>query len=257
MGMMDVKKWFPFVDDLDYEHCNKLFCFHHAGGSAASFRNWKTWEQNLAVFPIELPGKSTRIKEQYITDYLHVMPQIAEAINRVTNQTRIYFYGHSMGAILAFKTACLLEEKYKKKVNLLIVAGRHAPQDHFPDDYQTYMDDSELVKELIRVGGTPKELLENKEVLQHILPMVKNDYRLNESFDYRNELFHGPIVAHCGTNDPDAPASSTKNWGNVTTNSFNLKEFSGSHFFPYENKQDYYKSLEQNCIQSSSKICIK
>ena len=58
-------------------------------------------------------------------------------------------------------------------MNLLIVAGRHAPQDHFPDDYQTYMDDSELIKELMRVGGTPKELLENEEVLQYILPIVK------------------------------------------------------------------------------------
>ncbi|MEK5487810.1 thioesterase II family protein [Lysinibacillus sp. FSL M8-0355] len=251
MDMMNVKKWFPFVKALDYGHPCKLFCFHHAGGSAAIFKNWKTWERNLAVFPIELPGKSTRIKEQYMTNYHDVIQQIAEAIHQVTSQTRIYFYGHSMGAILAFKTACLLEEKYKKKVNLLIVAGRHAPQDDFPDDYQTTMDDSELIQELKRVGGTPNELLENEEVLQYILPIVKNDYRLNESFDYQDELFHGPILAHCGTNDPDAPACNVKNWQVVTTNTFHLKEFSGSHFFPYENKQDYYKELEQSCQENT------
>jgi len=47
----------------------RLFCFHHAGGGASSYRNWQTHFEslNIEVVPIQLPGRENRIAEPCVT----------------------------------------------------------------------------------------------------------------------------------------------------------------------------------------------
>ncbi|WP_304942781.1 thioesterase II family protein [Vallitalea guaymasensis] len=242
------KKWFPFKDmeSLKDKKKHKVFCFHHAGGSASTYRPWMMYDTDIDILSIELPGKATRMTEDYISNYEDLIPEVAKAINEVSCGQDYTLYGHSMGAMIAFKTAYILQNKYNNKPSSLIVAGRHAPVDDIKDRYQTYMEDDELVKELKRNNGTPSEILENEEILKVIIPAIKNDYKLNESLAYKDEVVDIPIIAHAGKEDFDANKKLMERWGLVTTDMFVIKEFQGSHFFLHDLGKEYYDDILKN-----------
>lgn len=244
------KKWFPFknVNALRDKEKHKVFCFHHAGGSASTFRDWMIYDTKIDIFSIELPGKATRMTEDYISNYQELVPKIAEAINEVTCEQEYSLYGHSMGAMIAFKTAYMLQNNYNNKPRSLIVAGRHAPMDNIKDRYQTYMEDDKLIKELKRNNGTPSEILENEEILKVIIPSIKRDYKLNESLDYQEEVIDIPIIAHVGKEDIDANKKLMDRWELVTTDKFYIKEFNGNHFFLHDLGLDYYDEVVNNIM---------
>lgn len=239
------KKWFPFKDinSMRDEKKHKVFCFHHAGGSASTYRSWMTYDTDIDIFPIELPGKATRMTEDYIANYEELVPEIAKAINEVSCGQKYSLYGHSMGAMIAFKTAYMLQNEYSNKPSSLVVAGRHAPVDNIKDRYQTCMEDEVLIKELKRNNGTPTEILENKEILRVIIPAIKKDYKLNESLDYKGEIVDIPIIAHAGKEDLDASMELMERWELVTNSGFLIKEFQGNHFFLHDLGIDYYAEV--------------
>ncbi len=129
-------------------------------------------------------------------------------------------------------------------IQKLIVAGRHAPMNADPVVYKSSMGIDALKKELLRVGATPKALLENSDFAKFILPMIFNDYKLHESYSYHGEVLDIPIVALSGKDDTDANLDHMKNWNRVTSSDFKQFEFKGGHFFPYEeNEKSVLKTI--------------
>lgn len=252
MNNTDKNIWFPFshLNSEKKEISHKLFCFHHAGGTASAYKPWAEYHKGVTTYPVELPGKATRMRETFITHYERLVPDIAKAIDAEVGETTFSLFGHSLGAIMAFKTAFILETLYKRKPATLIVAGRHAPQDDFKDPYQTYMGDDKLVEELKRVNGTPKDILANEEILKVLLPSIKNDYKLNESFDYKDEMLNTPIVAHVSNHDPDANPDQMERWKLVTKGDFKIKQFEGDHFFVHSLGENYYTEVAETAIEA-------
>lgn len=233
---------FPF-DDLEENKNIKVFCFSHAGGSALIFRKWLKRDSEIEVIPVELPGKGTRIGEEAITDFEKLTEQLSQSIAKKINNERFYLFGHSMGAIIAFDIASKLEKIHEIKPEKLIVVGRQAP--HFPneDKFKSYMGDEALIDEMKRVNGTPKEFFENEAFLKFMIPIIRNDYKLNESYEYKGEKINIPIIAHSAKYDYEADEGIMSHWSEVTNNTFKLKSFNGDHFFIYDEKMNYYKEL--------------
>ena len=236
-------KWFPYGTKMDQAGIGKLFCFHHAGGNASAFRSWALSKLPVAFIPVELPGHGRRIAESYAEDMDVLAEDIAEAIYRQWEGEPIGLFGHSMGSVVAFKTTWILEQKYHLFPELLVAAGRHAPPLPDPVTFRSDMDDDALVEELIRMGGTPKEILENREFLNFLLPTIRGDYRLHENFRYHDEMIKTPIVAHTGLEDHDAPESLVQPWAKMTTGDFFYQEFPGDHFFLYDAENHYPSEL--------------
>lgn len=247
--MTDCTKWFPFSKKISLNDDTILvFCFHHAGSSASVYMPWtKKNDEHIAFIPIELPGKGCRMAEDYIFNMDTISSMIAKAISEFADGRRYILYGHSMGSAVAFKTAYELEQNYSNKPLALMVSGRHSACIHFSDRYSTDMDDSALIDELKLMGGTPKEILENEEVLKIIIPFIKNDYKLNETFIYNNEVLSIPIIAYAGSKDHDASFKMMDAWKDVTTGKFSKYEYSGEHFFIFD-LGDYYIDVIKNDI---------
>ncbi|MBR1554780.1 MAG: thioesterase [Oscillospiraceae bacterium] len=238
--------WFPFsnADDADPDAV-MVFCFHHAGGSAAVYKKWTALnDRNIVFIPVELPAKGCRIEEEPVCDMKLLTDLLADAVENFADGRRFVFYGHSMGAAVAFKTAHTMQVSCTVKPELLIVSGRHSPCISIIDRYTTDMDDSMLVKELEVMGGTPKEILENKEIMQFLIPKIKNDYKLNESFVYQGEVLDIPIEAYAGSNDFDASFDMLDDWESVTTCGVIKREFQGEHFFPFDLHPWYESELK-------------
>lgn len=245
--------WFPFEKERkDGE--TLLFCFHHAGGSAAVFRDWMKWSRDICVLPVELPGKATRMGEPYARNMEEVAREVSGEIAKMAAGKSIALYGHSMGAALAFSTACHLEEQ-GIPVQKLLVSGRHSPRDTVVDGYRTGMPDEALIAELRRVGGTPEEFLQSEEILRFILPPLKADYQVNDSYVYHNQKVNCDISAYAGTRDEDAPLELMTGWLEVTRGAFQLQEISGTHFFPIEQGQDFWQKIETELHTEPAKLC--
>lgn len=226
------QRWFPFSTYAlnDCEH-KKIFCFHHAGGSASVYRKWTLEKRNVNFVCVELPGKGTRRREPFVSNFMDLLPSLSECIIKVCAGKPFSLFGHSMGAAMAFYTANYLQKRYGVVPEKIVAAGRQAPQDEDPSEFKSYMDDDRLIQELEKYKATPKEILENQELLHFVLPEVRKDYKLNESLVYHGEQVSAPIYINCGTEDIGATQEIMENWQAVTTQKIKEKIFTGDHFF--------------------------
>lgn len=236
------RRCFPF--GLNTEK-SQVFCFHHAGGSALTYRSWALKDfGKLEFVPVETPGFGILSDCEAPNSLDDAAEYFAREINNTSGKREFSLFGHSLGAVMAFKTAYILEHKFDNRPKMLIVAGRHAPQTEIEEFFNSSMDDTMLKLELKRLNGTPNEVLEDSEFCQYILPKIRASYRLAESFEYRGEKVNVPILAHCGTEDKDADFAKMLEWHNVTSNDvFMLKEYIGGHFFLHDLADRYVNEL--------------
>lgn len=242
---MERNKWFPFEtykNKVDLKMKN-VFCFSHAGGSAATYRKWTLKKQGINIITVELPGVGSRRKEEFIYDYKDFIDELAIEIQEKSKNCEFYFFGHSMGAALAFYLAKHMQDKNLKIPKKIVVAGRQPPNEENEIEFKTYMDDQALIDELKRYEATPKELLENEEFLNIVIQDLRKAYTLNESYIYNGEKINIDIVAHSGISDFEANNDIMSRWANVTNKDFKIKEFDGNHFFIFNLGDEYEDNL--------------
>lgn len=245
---MNYEKIFPFGLEHREKKC-RLYCFHHAGGSVCTFKKWLDFSEIVEVVPLELPDRSCDVSDLHFND---VINDSVNAIRNVCDNRPFFIYGHSLGSLFAFQTAWRLKNNYNLHVQKLFVAGRHAPQEESSSSYR-YSDGMEaLCDELMKDGGIEQSLLKDKTFQKIFLPMIYNDYRLNEEYVYNYELLNIPIIAMNGSLDSDATLQIMSKWKNVTRSEFRQYEFYGNHFFPY--REDEHKVLE--VMESEIKLSL-
>ena len=241
--MTDINKWFPFGTVTQKTGKHKVFCFYFAGGSSSVFRNWVGTSELIDFIPVELPGRGIRISEPRIEEVKHLVNELIPLIYKLTQDTTFSLYGHSLGAMLAFQTTWELQERKLKTPESLIVAGRHAPHKPDPSVLKSDMNDEEMIEELRNLNGTPKEILDNKDIIRFMIPMIKSDLKLHESFKYTRQKLNIPIAAHCGDEDHEANKMIMNYWKDMTTEAFTIKEFKGDHFFIQSLGKQYINEL--------------
>ncbi len=240
-----MNKLFPLNDNNSLNSKNhKLFCFHYAGGTALTFKAWLPFK-DIEISPVELPGKGARRSENYIRNCEELVSQIAEGINAVTQNCEFSLFGHSMGALLAFKLAHLLEIEYNKRAEKLFVACVHSPMDI--DKYKVEtgieIDKETVVQELKRLNRISKEIQNNDKIMSILSSSIQDDCYLLESFDYKEEIINISIVAHAATDDTVTNREQMERWRHVTTQNFRIKEFEGDHYFLYDLGEKYCDEL--------------
>ena len=223
---------------------NKLFCFHHAGGSCIIFNKWKNLSPIVDVIPVEIPGHGIRMGEKCIVDFDQLVNILTKEVDRQCGDNNIYLYGHSLGAALAFEVAANLKKKYGRRVIKLFVAGRHPPYMNDPSEYRTSDGIEALKKDLLKLGMVTEDNIEDEVFKETFLPMIYADYRLHENYKYKGGIIDIPVVAFNGSDDGSAPKDVVAGWSRVTSSTFRQYQFYGGHFFPYnEREKDFLKTL--------------
>lgn len=173
------KKWFPFTTyDLDeLNNRDIVFCFHHAGGSASVYRKWTLKKEKINFVCVELPGKGTRRKERFIENFEELVGPLVESIINVADDRNILFFGHSMGAAMAFYAAAYMAQNYGREPRKIVVAGRQAPNEVNLTEFKSYMDDDALIKELIRYDSYAMSFRNhgNSERIENVDQIVVKD----------------------------------------------------------------------------------
>jgi len=216
----------------------KLYLLPYAGGSAAIYRNWPGhFDDAVELIGIQLPGRGSRMMESAETDYRVLVRDIADAVLSDGAQSGFAFYGHSMGALLAYYVALELARRGASQPDCLFLSACKPP--HLPRErrYVAAMSDADFLEELRRMEGTPAMLLENVELMQLILPTIKADFMLLDHW-YRDlgpapavAPLSTPIVAMAGRRDPHCRPDEIDGWREHTGGAFDTLQYSGGHFF--------------------------
>ncbi len=160
------------------------------------------------------------------------------------------FFGHSMGALIAFELARKLRGEYGVEPAHLFVSGRRAPQ--LPDsDSVTYnLEEAEFIEELRRLNGTPREMLENPELMQLMGPVLRADFQVCQTYVYTDSLpLHCPITVFGGLKDNDVTREYLQPWRDQTNYSFTLRLLPGDHFFLHSSEAILLRMIAQELHQ--------
>lgn len=211
----------------------RLFVFPYAGAGTAVFRTWVPGlSNNIEFCPIRLPGRETRIREPLFTRLTPLVETLANALSGFLDKP-FAFYGHSMGALVAFETARHLRCIGQPMPQHLLVSARRAPQIPDPDSPMHLLSDSAFIKEMQRrYDGIPAAILQTPELLDLFLPVLKADFSVIETYQYTVEApLDCPIAVFGGTQDHVLRAGDLEGWQAQTNQAFTLQKFVGGHFF--------------------------
>jgi medium-chain acyl-[acyl-carrier-protein] hydrolase len=210
----------------------RLFCFPYAGGGASTFRTWAdALPTTLEVRPIQLPGREARIREPSFTRLFPLVEAIAEALVPYLDRPFVFF-GHSLGALVSFETARQLRRHVGVGPAHLVVSACGAPQTRDARPPMHDLPTPQLLEELRRFNGTPREVLEHAELMQLLLPTLRADFAVHETYTYLPERpVECPISAFGGAEDPNVDPDRLERWRDQTSASFRMRLFPGGHFF--------------------------
>src|SRR5882724_6229499 len=182
----------------------RLFCFPYAGGNSTIYRSWPDrLPPSIDVWPVHLPGRGGRLHEPAYTQLMPLVEAAAEALLPYLDKP-FAFFGHSMGAMISFELSRLLRRRRAPQPLHLSVSGRQAPQvkDWDPPTYN--LPEPEFVEELRRLNGTPKGVLEHPELMQLMIPLLRADFEVCQTYSYTPEVpLDCPVTAFGGLNDQD------------------------------------------------------
>ncbi|MCA1566076.1 MAG: thioesterase II family protein [Acidobacteria bacterium] len=223
--------WLPQLN-LNPRATLRLFCFPYAGGGAVIFRDWQSkLPGNVEVCPVQLPGRGKRLGEQPFTQMQFLAEALVHALLPHLDKP-FAFFGHSMGALISFELARTLRKKYGRAPRQLFVSGRRAPS--IPNlEPPTYdLPETEFIETLHNLKGTPGEVLEHPELMKLVLPLLRADFALCETYGYTPAPpLDCPISAFGGLQDAEVTRAHLEGWRTETTATFSLRMFPGDHFF--------------------------
>jgi surfactin synthase thioesterase subunit/glycosyltransferase involved in cell wall biosynthesis len=221
--------WFPGAGRVQGL---RLFCFPHAGGGAVAYAALACVGARAPwICPVRLPGRETRLAEAPFERMAPLIGALASAIEPYI-AGGFAFFGHSMGAAVAFELARELRRRKLPLPKMLIASGARAPQ--FRRDYvpPPAPSDEEFLRELRRLEGMPAELLNDSAAMRAILPALRADAALYRNYIYLEDPpLDVPIRAYGGASDPRLRPEHLEGWAEQTTASFAVRMFPGGHFY--------------------------
>lgn len=229
--------WFPGAGSATGE---RLFCFPHAGGGTAWFPGTLS---GRTVCPVRLPGRESRLAEAPFETMNALVSALASAIDGYLDQPSAFF-GHSMGAVIAFELARELRRRGRPMPRVLIASAARAPQfrrGHTPPPAPS---DSDLLEEVRRLEGLPADVLDDPALLRAVLPALRADSALYRDYVYsEDDPLPIPIRAYGGVDDARISHTQLSAWSEQTTADFVVRQFPGGHFY-FRSPQPMLDALE-------------
>ena len=222
-------------------HCgapHRIVMFPYAGAGAASYYPWLDgFDKTIEVGIIRLPAREARLDELAVRSIEVAVADILQQLGQYDGRTMVFF-GHSLGALLAYETCRALAERGLTLPSLLIVSGRSAPQLPMRRDPIHALSRDEFFQRLQALGGMPEEILAMPELMDYMEPVLRADLEINDRYCHAHlEPLDVPIVALAGSEDHDFPEEDLWGWRAQTTAAFHLHTFEGGHFFINEHRK--------------------
>lgn len=209
----------------------RLFCVPYAGGGPSVFRTWsKHLPVDVEVCAVHFPGRETRVNEPAISDLMALVREVSDAVEPYLDRPYALF-GHSIGGLVSFELARELRRRHGTEPVHLFISGCPAPQLRDTDPMYD-LPEAEFLVRLQRLNGTPPEVMSHPELMTLMVPTLRADFSLRDTYRYGVEPpLTCPISAFGGMQDEDVGYEKLEGWREHTTARFHVCLFQGNHFF--------------------------
>jgi surfactin synthase thioesterase subunit len=181
---------------------------------------------------LALPGRAFRIAEPAFTLLSDLVSAAGAVLSPFLSQAPFAFYGHSMGALTAYELTRWLRRRGLSQPLHLIVSGRGAPPTPPVGVRLSELTEPALQRLLRDRYGMREEVLRNAALMELVLPPIRADFALLDSWSYEpQEPLSVPITAFGGTEDVSVPRAALEAWRHETTAKFEAHLLAGDHFF--------------------------
>jgi len=210
----------------------RLICFPFSGGGASLYARWPAdLPDDIDVCAVQLPGREQRIAETPYSTLAPLIPDLMQVL-RPYLDAPIALFGHSVGGLMAFEFTRLLRRTGGTPPVCIFPAGSLPPCLPRRQPNISALPDAEFLDGLREYGGTPEEALQNEALMELLMPTLRADFSLTETYTYVPEApLDVPLSAFGGLEDPIVEPYEVAGWRALTENTFTLRILPGNHFF--------------------------
>lgn len=227
-------RWFQ-PDNADPDAVVRLFLFPYAGGNAPMYREWLPYfPAGVAVQALQLPGRLDRRNEPLLGDVPGMVDEVCEALSAELDDRPYALFGHSLGALLAYRVAVAMERESGTGPILLAAAGWTPEGFRMPTVAQVQLPQDELVEWIVSLGSLPAAIYEDAEMLALTIPPTRADLTACARYVDDRASLSCPVVTYSGRDDPLLAPDAARSWMRRTPDYLGNQEFPGGHFFIYD-----------------------
>ena len=230
----------------------RLYCLPHAGGSASTYLNWgKFLGQDIELVSIELAGRGKRNNIPLYQDMEHAIDDIFSLIATNLSEIPYAILGHSMGTIIAYELAREIHSHNLPPPVHMFFSGRYPPYLKGFSKKINILPDDEFLYAFAKLGGLSNEVLQNKELIDYILPIMRSDCRIVEEYNHAKPRFvvNCDITVLSGNNDPTATVQELEQWSHCTRAKCHFYSFDDGHFFIHKYRNEVITLIKETLLE--------
>ena len=225
----------------------KLFCLPYAGGSSNIYSSWgKCLNHSIEIHPIELAGRGKRYVDCLYDNIEQAIDDVYKTVEGNIDDSSFDYaiFGHSLGGLIAYELIHRIKLEAKRQPIHVFFSGARAPHFNKEKDKTYDLPDDKFKQRVLELGGTPREVLENDELLDVFLPILRADFKINETYEYvgRQDKIDCDITVLSGKKD-DMKLNEIVEWRKHTSGKCNIFILEGDHFFINTHSDDVIKII--------------
>lgn len=205
--------------------------FPHAGGAAAAYRSLaKTLSSNgVDAYVVQYPQRADR-RSHPAADSIEALAFELFGAGDWQLTAPLTLFGHCMGAVVAFEFA-RIAERNGVPVRALWASSGQAPST-VASSGPLPSTDSDVLADMVDLGGTDPVLLEDEEFVELLVKAVKADYQALSGYSCQPDIrISANIHAVGGDRDHRISREMLASWETHTNGRFTLSHFAGGHFY--------------------------
>lgn len=227
-----------------------LICFPYAGAGASIFNSWEKVSNDFNLIAVQLPGREKKFTEKPFTDAKTAINcLIPEILNDIDKNIPVVVFGHCMGALLAYECTKQLLERDDIKITHLIASGSPSPLNK-KTEAPKYSSDDEFIHNIETITGYKHPALEIPAMRSLILPTLKADAEMNNSYrPSEQKPLDIPVTTIRGTDDDLASVALVEMWNETTTLDVVHKELPGGHLYLLDNAENILNIIHESAYE--------
>ena len=236
------------------EHTDEvtLVCLPYAGGNSFAYRKLgRHLDAFVKPLAVELPGHGLLFNEPQIDSLDRMADYVLDAIADKVRGEPWSLFGHSMGGMLGYLVARRAPERLLPPPLHLFISARR-PGSVRPPFYWMDLTRDEFLERISRLGGIPKEVLDNRELMDIFEPILYRDVKALETHPHDDTApVICPITVLIGADD-DIPEDHARLWNRDTIAPVTVRVFTGGHFFAFERLEEVGRLISATLAASLS-----